>query len=517
MYGALLGDMIGAPFEFDRSPKTKEFPLFGWGTEFTDDSVMTIAVAEALLDSIGKPENEVRKALVASMQKWGHRYPDAGYGARFYGWLEADDPQPYGSFGNGSAMRVSAAGWMFDTLEETRRCARLTADVTHNHPEGIKGAEAAASAIYMSRNGFSKEEIREYIIREFGYDLSRTCDEIRPEYYHVESCQKTVPEAITAFLEGTDFEDVIRTAVSLGGDCDTLTCIAGGMAEAFYGVPVEMKKECRKRLPEDMLEVLDRFEAYLAGKKESYQDINAETIDRWIREGWEWGKPISHETYEKAKNGEWEVLLTPTKPVPREWLGDLKGKKILGLASGGGQQMPIFAALGAVCTVLDYSLLQIENERLVAEREGYDIRIIRGDMTKRLPFEDGEFDIIFHPVSNCYVEEVKPIWKECFRILKPGGKLVSGTDHYINYIVDQEERQIVNRLPFNPLKNPDQMKQLQDDDAGVQFSHSLEEQIGGQLEAGFRLLALYEDTNGEDRLHEMNIPTFLAMCAEKPE
>lgn len=249
----------------------------------------------------------------------------------------------------------------------------------------------------------------------------------------------------------------------------------------------------------------------------AYQDINAETIDRWIREGWEWGKPISHEAYEKAKQGEWNVFLTPTKPVPHAWLGELSGKKILGLASGGGQQMPVFTALGACCTVLDYSPLQVESERLVAEREGYDIRILRGDMTKRLPFEDGEFDLVFHPVSNCYVEEVLPIWKECFRVLKPGGMLLSGTDHYLNYIVDPEEKQIINTLPFNPLRNPDQMKQLQEEDAGVQFSHSLEEQIGGQLEAGFRLLALYEDTNGEGRLHDMNIPTFLAMRSQKPE
>ena len=253
------------------------------------------------------------------------------------------------------------------------------------------------------------------------------------------------------------------------------------------------------------------------GLRMEYQDINADTIDRWIREGWEWGKPISHEAYEKAKNGEWEVYLTPTKPVPDTWLGDLKGKRILGLASGGGQQMPVFTALGADCSVLDYSLLQLESERYVAEREGYEIRIIRGDMTRRLPFHDEEFDLIFHPVSNCYVEEVRPIWKECFRVLKPGGILLSGTDHYVNYIVDPEEKMIVNRLPFNPLLNPDQMKQLEAEDAGVQFSHSLEEQIGGQLEAGFTLLALYEDTNGEGRLHDLNIPTFLAMRAQKPE
>ena len=248
-----------------------------------------------------------------------------------------------------------------------------------------------------------------------------------------------------------------------------------------------------------------------------YQDINADTIDRWVREGWEWGKPIAHEVYEKAKNGEWEVFLTPTKPVPHAWLGELKGKHVLGLASGGGQQMPVFAALGAVCTVLDYSPLQLESEKIVAEREGYDICIIRGDMTKRLPFEDGEFDLIFHPVANCYAEDVRSIWKECLGVLKPGGTLLSGTDHYINYIVDAEEKRIVNTLPFNPLRNPEQMKQLETEDAGVQFSHSLEEQIGGQLEAGFTLLALYEDTNGEGRLHELNIPTFLAMRSRKPE
>ena len=283
-----------------------------------------------------------------------------------------------------------------------------------------------------------------------------------------------------------------------------------------------LEHEAAKWLPLDNLRQVNWLPAdvkvveAIEKSQQSYQDINADTIDRWIREGWEWGKPISHECFDRAKNRGWDVLLTTTKPVPHEWLGELKGKRILGLACGGGQQMPVFAALGAICTVLDYSPLQLESERMVAEREGYDIRIIRGDMTKRLPFEDGEFDIIFHPVSNCYVEEVRPIWKECFRVLKPGGRLLAGTDHYINYIVDSEEKKIVNSLPFNPLRNLDQRRQLEEEDAGMQFSHSLEEQIGGQLEAGFRLLALYEDTNGEGRLHEMNIPTFLAMLSQKP-
>ncbi len=262
MFGAILGDMIGAPYEFDQSPKVKDFPLFSRGSQFTDDTVMTIAVADALLGLDQDADDEtVHQAVTTSMRTWGRKYPGAGYGGKFYRWLFTQRiPKPYNSWGNGSAMRVAAVGWLYDTIEETRRYARLTAEVTHNHPEGIKGAEATASAVYMARTGSSKDEIKDYVMQQFGYDLSRTCDEIRPTYHHVESCQETVPEAITAFLEGTDFEDVIRTAVSLGGDSDTLTCIAGAMAEAFYGVSEEMKKECRNRLPKDMLEVLDRFE-----------------------------------------------------------------------------------------------------------------------------------------------------------------------------------------------------------------------------------------------------------------
>lgn len=247
-----------------------------------------------------------------------------------------------------------------------------------------------------------------------------------------------------------------------------------------------------------------------------YQDINAETIDRWVGEGWEWGKPIDHDTYEKAKHGQWDVFLTPTKPAPHGWFGALNGKRILGLASGGGQQMPVFSALGAKCTVLDYSPKQLESERHTAEREGYEIEIVRADMSKPLPFADESFDLIFHPVSNCYIREVKPVWKECFRVLKPGGILLSGTDHYINYIVDAEEKMIVNRLPFDPVANPEQRRLLEEEDAGMQFSHTLEEQITGQFEAGFILTDLYEDTNGEGRLHELNIPTFLAMRSVKP-
>ena len=255
MLGAILGDMIGAPYEFDQGDKTKDFPLFIEESDFTDDSVMTVAVGEALLKTLGGTDDEIREALVKSMQKWGRRYPTAGYGARFIGWIHRDDPLPYNSCGNGSAMRVSPAGWLGNTLREVMRLARLSAEVSHNHPEGIKGAQAVASVIFLARAGKTKEEIRDHVERVFHYDLSRTCDEIRPTYRHVEICQQTVPEAITAFLEGESFEDVVRTAVSLGGDCDTVACIAGSMAEAFYGIPSELMKECRDRLPDNLLAV----------------------------------------------------------------------------------------------------------------------------------------------------------------------------------------------------------------------------------------------------------------------
>ena len=262
MYGAILGDIIGSPYEFDQGNKSKTFPLFSQKSTYTDDTVMTIAVAEAFMDA---PDDDViiRQRLIETMHRYGRMYPDAGYGGRFAMWLFLDGTEPYNSFGNGSAMRVSSVAWLYDDLDTIRRMARLSAEVTHNHPEGIKGAEATASAIFLARTGSSKAAIKAYIEDQFDYNLSRSCDEIRPDYYHVESCQETVPEAIAAFLEGDSFEDVIRTAVSLGGDCDTLTCIAGAIAEGFYGVPEELKKECHNRLPEQLWGVLRRFDDYL--------------------------------------------------------------------------------------------------------------------------------------------------------------------------------------------------------------------------------------------------------------
>ncbi len=241
-----------------------------------------------------------------------------------------------------------------------------------------------------------------------------------------------------------------------------------------------------------------------------YTDVNMKVVENWIEEGWKWGIPISHEEFIDAKNNNWKVYLTPTKGMPHNWFpSTIKGLKILGLASGGGQQMPIFSALGALCTCLDYSKKQLESEKMVARRENYQIELVKHDMTNGLPFPDNTFDIIFHPVSNCYIEEVEPLFKECYRVLKKGGILVSGLDNGINFI-SNDEKTIENHFPFNPLKDPKQLKTLKEDDSGVQFSHTMEEQIGGQLKAGFTLVDIYEDTNGEGYLHELNIPTFIA-------
>lgn len=247
-----------------------------------------------------------------------------------------------------------------------------------------------------------------------------------------------------------------------------------------------------------------------------YTDLNSKIIDKWVDEGWEWGKPISHEEFQQAQNGNWYVLLTPTKPVPKEWFPtNMNGIKVLGLASGGGQQMPIFTALGAKCTVLDYSDKQLQKEIEVSTREHYEITTIKYDMTNPLPFTDNTFDLIFHPVSNCYVEDVCSIWKECYRILKKGGILLAGFDNGFNYLFNEYETEIVNKLPFNPLKNKLLYEKSIKNDWGIQFSHTIEEQIGGQLKAGFILTDIYQDTNGYGRLHEFNVPTFYATRAVK--
>lgn len=233
-----------------------------------------------------------------------------------------------------------------------------------------------------------------------------------------------------------------------------------------------------------------------------YQEINSRTWDNWVEGGIQWGIPVSHQEVEEARKGQWEVYLTPCRAVPRHWFPCLSGAKVLGLASGGGQQMPILSVLGADCTVLDYSQRQLESERMVSLREGYDICILKADMTKRFPLEDESFDLIFHPVSNCYVEEVLPVWRECYRVLKPGGILLAGMDNGMNFLFTQDKEPLVleNTLPYNPLKNPAIYQRGLREEDGVQFSHTLEEQLGGQLKAGFTITDLYEDRDREGDL-----------------
>jgi ADP-ribosylglycohydrolase len=241
VYGAILGDIIGSTHEFDRGPWTRDFELFEQDSTYTDDTIMTLAIARALeLVGPDASEEDVKTACVKMMQMYGAAYPNCGYGANFFHWIFSDNPQPYNSCGNGSAMRVSPAGWLYEDLDRTREVARWTAEVTHNHPEGVKGAECIAMAIWMARHGCSKVEIITHAVEEFDYDLSTSVDEYILNHLHNETCQDSVPKALVAFYEGDSFEEVIRNAVAMGGDTDTIAAIAGSMAEAKYGVPEDL-------------------------------------------------------------------------------------------------------------------------------------------------------------------------------------------------------------------------------------------------------------------------------------
>lgn len=251
MIGAIVGDVVGSVYEW-RNHRSKEFPLFHPNAFFTDDSLCTIAVADCLLTG-GDPAERLRH--------WGRRYPDLGYGGRYRHWLNGDDPRPYGSFGNGAAMRVSPAAFLASSLDEARRFARRVTEVTHNHPEGIKGALATTDAIWLSFEGAGPGEIRHHLSTTYGYDMARTVDSIRPGYEFDESCQGTVPEAIICALEASGFEDALRNAISIGGDSDTVACIAGGVAEARFGVPGEIAEAGLGRLTGELRDIVEKMYA----------------------------------------------------------------------------------------------------------------------------------------------------------------------------------------------------------------------------------------------------------------
>ena len=250
MLGAIAGDVIGSVYEA-HPIKSMDFPLFGRESQFTDDTVLTVATAYSILEKCDYAE---------AFRTFGRRYPRAGYGGAFYHWLFSSQSGPYNSWGNGSAMRVSPVGFAFESVDAVLEEAERSASVTHNHPEGIKGAQATALAVFLARKGENKYSIRDDIEKRFTYDLSRTLDDIRPGYRFEVSCEGSVPESITAFLESKDFEDAVRKAVSLGGDSDTMACIAGGIAHAFYGkIPEEIVANVRERLPDEFLGIIDRF------------------------------------------------------------------------------------------------------------------------------------------------------------------------------------------------------------------------------------------------------------------
>lgn len=252
MIGAIAGDIIGSVYE--HAPiKTRDFPLFQPASRFTDDTVLTVAVAHAILS--GRPYRD-------SVRRFAQRHPDAGYGGSFFRWLHTEDPRPYGSWGNGAAMRVSPVGYAFDSEDDVLREARRSAEITHDHPEGVKGAQAAALAVFLARTGQGKEAIRARLAADFGYDLARSVAQIRPGYAFDVSCQGSVPEAIVAFLDADSYEDAVRNAVSLGGDSDTLACIAGAIAAAFHGgVPAPIRDQALARLAPDLREIAEEFVA----------------------------------------------------------------------------------------------------------------------------------------------------------------------------------------------------------------------------------------------------------------
>ncbi|MDE5833456.1 MAG: ADP-ribosylglycohydrolase family protein [Desulfovibrio sp.] len=265
MLGAVCGDIAGSRHEFHPLPKSAspwDFELFTERNRYTDDSVLTFAIAKALMTPYASDE-ELKENIVDNFHEFARMHPNGGYGGRFFRWLAEQRREPYNSFGNGSAMRVSPVGWIADSLEETERLAKLTADVTHNHPEGVKGACSVAGAIFLARNGKSKEEIKEYLKSKYGYDLDRTLAEIQPGYRFDETCQGSVPEALVAFLESENYEDAIRKAIWLGGDADTQAAIAGSIAEAFYGIPDDLRRQVEEKLPPDLREVYDNWQKFI--------------------------------------------------------------------------------------------------------------------------------------------------------------------------------------------------------------------------------------------------------------
>ena len=350
MLGALVGDIVGSVFE--RAPhKSKEFDFISEKSRFTDDSVLTLATADAILHGYGYME---------VFKYWGRCYPHAGYGERFFRWCLSDEKEQGESFGNGSAMRVSPVAWAFDTLDEVLAEAKKSAEPSHNHPEGIKGASAVAAAIFLARTGKSKDEIKEYIEKEFGYDLSRTVGKIRKNYKFDATCQGSVPEALIAFLESDSFEDALRNAVSLGGDSDTQACIAGAVAEAFYG-PISEKwvSLLSVLLPQEALKVADEFNKKYLGSRYNF-----------------FACAVEGSSGEPCENGAPRGLLRLDPSSCRWWVRSPEtDEEVWAFAAGSGKKSgPVVCFCTDTSVIFDYlSFKSFEDAFIALNRNGFDL------------------------------------------------------------------------------------------------------------------------------------------------
>lgn len=325
MLGAIIGDMVGSPYEFHPWQGAAEaFPLFSPRSRFTDDTVMTVAVARGLMQAYGQ-EQACREAFIDAMHEYGRAYSRAGYGQRFFRWIVTGCREPYNSFGNGSAMRVSPVGWACDSLEETEHYAALSASVTHDHPEGIKGACATAAAIFLARDGAGRDAIRDYISFRYGYDLDRSLAEIRPSYRHKESCQESVPEAIIAFLESHSFEEAVRNAVWLGGDSDTQAAIAGSIAEAFYGgVPQELREAALARLDDRLRGDVTAWYSWLSEHRGIRLDRKADPVQEQKRAVSATGRDIMETMPKAGMTGQWETTVEEGMLAARVGSGEVR-------------------------------------------------------------------------------------------------------------------------------------------------------------------------------------------------
>ena len=455
MFGAVLGDIIGSRFEFDRGGKTKEFRLFTKEDDFTDDSVMTVGVAEGLLNvSRDADEETIKKSLIEAMQKYGRRYPYAGYGSRFISWVHAENPQPYNSYGNGSAMRVSAAGWLYDSLERTLEVAGWSAEISHNHPEGIKGAQCTAAVIFLSRMGNDKETIKEYVLSHYDYDLSESLDEMRKRHEHIETCMDSMPKALVSFFEGNSYEDVIRNAVSLGGDTDTIAAIAGAMAEAYYDIPEAIKKDGKKYIAGDIKEVIGRFYK----KKDKHIELDGDFND-YLRDT---EREVLIEMFGKEEAE--QMMKEGYKPISDEEIAASMGMSVEEFEKWEDEKMEqVFAELDEILDADEETLKEKWPDFAMESRLDFDENVAKTLVEKGYSFND------LHALSKEDFMTVLGIGD------KKAKKMVKAVKDYFSENEPQpepEKEETAAEIPEKEIRYPDDSAYRIDDDGTTKIELS---------------------------------------------